>query len=290
MDALWAPFAEFDFMARALAGGIALALAAAPLGVFLVLRRMSLVGDAIGHAILPGAAGAALLSGGATLPVTLGAAATGALVFTIAGAAGRALRLPDDAGLAVFYLAALALGVIIASLGGGAVDLDRLLFGGALGLDDTALILAASAATVSLVGVAILYRPLLLDTVDATFLRQAGGGGATALAIFFGLLALTTVASFHALGALMAVGLTILPAIGARYWAGGVGRAIAVAAALGIFGVWLGLSASFRWDLPAGAAIVLALVGLSLLSALLGPNGSVLARNRRGHGHDPHPA
>lgn len=290
--AVWSPFADFDFMARALAGGLALALAAAPLGVFLVMRRMSLVGDAVGHAILPGAAGAALLGGGATMTLTLGAALTGALVFAIAGFSARALRLPEDAGFAVFYLAALALGVVLASLGGGVVDLERLLFGAALGLDDTALMLAAGAATVSLVGMALIIRPLLLDTLDPVFLRQAGGGGAWATAAFFVLLALTTVASFHALGALMSVGLAILPAVGARFWARGVGRSVLAAAILGGVGVTLGLLASFHADAPAGASIVLALVALAVGSALAGPCDSALTRSLRNwnHEHDEYAA
>ena len=142
MVGVFAPFFDYEFMTRAALGGVALALAGAPLGVFLVMRRMSLVGDAVGLAVLPGAAAAALLSGGSTLWTTLGAALTGTMVFMTAGPASRALRLPEDAGFAVFYLAALAIGVMIASMGGGVIDLDKLLFGAALAIDNTALALS----------------------------------------------------------------------------------------------------------------------------------------------------
>jgi zinc/manganese transport system permease protein len=279
---IFAPFFDYEFMTRAALGGAALALAGAPLGVFLVMRRMSLVGDAVGHAVLPGAAAAALLSGGSTLWTTLGAALTGTMVFMTAGPASRALRLPEDAGFAVFYLAALAVGVMIASMGGGVIDLDKLLFGAALAIDNTALALACTAAIVTAIGLTLVYRPLLIDTLDPQFLRASGGtkwAGPVAQSVFFGLLALTTVASFHALGALMSIGLTILPAIAARFWAKSVPLMIVSAAVLGIAGVLAGLLVSFHLSAPVGAAIVSCLVGIVLVSSLVGPNQSLLTRS-----------
>lgn len=279
-------------MTRAALGGIALAIAGAPLGVFLVLRRMSLVGDAVGHAVLPGAAAAALLSGGSTLFITLGAAITGSLVFMTAGPASRLLRLPEDAGFAVFYLGALAVGVMLASLGGGVIDLDRLLFGAALAIDNLALGLALAVAILVPIGLAIIYRPLLIDTLDPQFLRRSGGpvwAGPLAQGIFFGLLGLSTVASFHALGALMSIGLIILPAIAARFWAKGVPGMIGAACLIGIGGVIAGLLASFHLAAPVGAAIVACLVALVLISALMGTNGSLLARQWGQRKYAPRP-
>jgi zinc/manganese transport system permease protein len=276
------PFLEYEFMARAALGAMALALAGAPLGVFLVLRRMSLVGDAVGHAVLPGAAAAALLSGGSTMFITLGAALTGSLVFMTAGPASRLLRIPEDAGFAVFYLGALAMGVMLASLGGGVIDLDRLLFGAALAIDNMALGLAVAVAIIVPIGIAIIYRPLLIDTLDPQFLRRSGGpvwAGPVAQGGFFGLLGLATVASFHALGALMSVGLIILPAIAARFWAMSVPGMIAVAGLIGMTGVISGLLISFYIASPVGAAIVACLVALVLLSALVGANDSLLTRH-----------
>lgn len=282
MIGVLSPFFDYEFMARAAIGGLALAIAGAPLGVFLVMRRMSLVGDAVGHAVLPGAAAAALLSGGSTLLTTLGAALTGTMVFMTAGPASRALRLPEDAGFAVFYLAALAIGVMLASLGGGVIDLDKLLFGAALAIDNTALTLACIAAITTTIGMILIYRPLLIDTLDPQFLRASGGpkwAGPLAQSAFFGLLALTTVASFHALGALMSIGLTILPAIAARFWAKGVKLMIISAALLGVIGVIAGLLVSFHLAAPVGAAIVSCLVAVVLISSLLGPNQSLMTRS-----------
>src|SRR5689334_5640908 len=110
--ALIEPFAEFEFMRRALVGTAALALAAGPLGVFLMLRRMSLVGDAMAHAILPGAAIGFLLSGLNLFAMTAGGLIAGLVVAVLAGLVARTTELREDASLATFYLVSLALGVM----------------------------------------------------------------------------------------------------------------------------------------------------------------------------------
>jgi zinc/manganese transport system permease protein len=276
-DVLIAPFAEYDFMRRALAGGVALALGAAPLGVFLVLRRMSLVGDAIAHAILPGAALATLLFGATTLSLSLGAFGAAIVVFVGAGLMARFGKTPEDAGLAVFYLAALALGGVLASRGDG-MDLERLLFGSPLGLDAGALLLAAGAASASLLGLAIIARPLAYDTADPDFLGDFGRAGATAHLVFLALVAINLVAGFHALGALLSVGLMILPGVAARFWATTMTGALVAALVTGVAGVVLGLLASFHADIAAGPAITAMLVLLTVASGLAGPQGGVLGR------------
>src|SRR5690349_23511789 len=114
-DALIAPFTEFEFMRRALAAVVALSLGAAPIGAFLMLRRMSLVGDAMAHAILPGAAIGFLLSGLNLFAMTTGGLIAGFAVALLSGLVSRSTGLKEDASLATFYLASLAIGVTIVS-------------------------------------------------------------------------------------------------------------------------------------------------------------------------------
>src|SRR3990170_3401885 len=150
-DALLAPFVEFEFMRRALVGTAALALGAGPVGVLLMLRRMSLMGDAMAHAILPGAAVGFLLSGLNLFAMTAGGLAAGLVVALLAGAVARATELKEDASLAAFFLVSLALGVTIVSVRGSNIDLLHFLFGSVLALDNEALMLIASITTLSLV-------------------------------------------------------------------------------------------------------------------------------------------
>src|SRR5437660_12403398 len=131
-DTLVSPFVEFAFMRRALVGALALALGAGPVGVFLMLRRMSLMGDAMAHAILPGAAVGFLLSGLSLFAMTAGGLVAGFVVALLAGLVARTTELKEDAALATFYLLSLAVGVTIISLKGTNIDLLHVLFGNVL--------------------------------------------------------------------------------------------------------------------------------------------------------------
>src|SRR5918911_4678287 len=133
-DLLIAPFTEFAFMRRALVGAAAIALAGGPIGVFLMLRRMSLVGDAMAHAILPGAAIGFLLSGLNLFAMTAGGLIAGFVVAMLTGLVARTTELKEDAALATFYLLSLALGVAIISVKGTNIDLLHFLFGNVLAL------------------------------------------------------------------------------------------------------------------------------------------------------------
>ena len=218
-DVLLAPFVDFGFMRRALLGCIAVSVGATPVGVFLMLRHMSLTGDAMAHAILPGAATGYLVSGLSLGAMTVGGLIAGMLVALASGFVARVTSLREDASLAAFYLISLAIGVLIVSTHGNNVDLMHVLFGTVLALDDTALILLCSFASVSLLVLALLFRPLVLECADPQFLRSVSKLSAITHFVFLALVVMNLVAGFHALGTLMAVGIMILPGAAAKFWA-----------------------------------------------------------------------
>ena len=279
-DLLIGPFAEFDFMRRALVGIMALSVSGAPIGVFLMLRRMSLTGDAMAHAILPGAAIGYLVAGFSLPAMTLGGLAAGFAVALAAGAVARLTVMKEDASLAAFYLISLALGVTIVSLRGSAVDLFHVLFGNVLALDNDVLVLLASVATLSLLTLAALYRPLVMECVDPGFLRSVSRSGGVVHLTFLALVVLNLVAGFHALGTLLAVGLMMLPAAAARFWTADITRLILLATAFGMVSGYAGLVVSYSAgsNLPAGPAIILAAGALYLGSLLLGSQGGLARR------------
>src|SRR5687768_17081337 len=270
------PFADFAFMRRALAGSIALAAGAAPVGVFLMLRRMSLTGDAMSHAILPGAAVGYLVAGLSLPAMTLGGLAAGVVVAMLAGLVSRVTALKEDASLAAFYLLSLALGVTIVSLKGSNVDLLHVLFGTVLALDDAALLLLAAIATITLASLALLYRPLVLECVDPTFLRSVSRAGTPTHLIFLGLVVLNLVGGFQALGTLLAVGLMMLPAAAARFWSADITIMTLIATGVGMASGASGLLLSFHAELPAGPAVILVAGGVYLVSLVVGREGGVL--------------
>ena len=267
-DFFIAPFTEFEFMRRALAGVLALALGAGPIGVFLMLRRMSLMGDAMSHAILPGAAIGYLLAGLSLFAMSLGGFAAGLAVALAAGLVARSTVLREDASLAAFYLVSLALGVLIVSVRGSNVDLLHVLFGTVLALDDAALYLVASITTVSLAVLAVIYRPLVLECFDPHFLRSASALSSPTHLMFLVLVVLNLVSGFQALGTLMAVGIMLLPAVTARFWAEDVSGLILVAVGSAFAASLTGLLVSYYANVPTGPAIIL-LCGISYLFSLL---------------------
>ena len=267
-ELLIAPLVEFGFMRRALAGCVALSLGCAPVGVFLLLRRMSLTGDAMAHAILPGAAIGYLLAGLSLPAMTLGGVAAGLLVAAASGLVARATVLREDASMAAFYLLSLSLGVLIVSARGTSVDLLHVLFGAVLALDDATLALLVGISLLTMAALALLYRPLVLECLDAQFLRSVSRWSAVAHYGFLVLMVLNLVAGFHALGTLMAVGIMVLPAACARLWVRSVPALMGLAAALSLAACVAGLLLSYHVDWPSSSTIVL-LLGLAYLASLL---------------------
>jgi zinc/manganese transport system permease protein len=282
-DALFAPFEEFAFMRRALVATLALSISAAPLGVFLTLRRMSLLGDALSHAVLPGVAIGFMVSGLSLTAMAIGGVVAGLLVAGIAGAVSRFTTLKEDASLAGIYLVALALGVTLISGHGTQLDLLHILFGSALGVDQAGLLLVAGVATASVLLFATMYRGLVLETFDPVSLsaKQHRNGGAWGRLtgpwlwhqVFLMLVVINLVAGFQTLGTLMSVGLMMLPAVSARLWHDTLPAQLVNASAQAALASLAGLLLSYHLDTPSGPTIIGSAGALYFLSLLFAPGG-----------------
>lgn len=274
METLLQPFVDFAFMRRALIGIWVLSLGAAPLGVLLVHRRMSLMGDALAHSVLPGVAAGYFVSGLSVVAMTLGGLAAGLTVALLSGVSGRLSPGRDDSHLAAFYMTALALGVFLVSTGGSQVDLLHVLFGATLAMNDQALYLVAISATLTTFAVLLLIRPLLLDSLEPGSISIRSRWITLAHPILLVLVVLNLVAGLHAMGTLMALALLILPAAAATYWCRFLETACVVAWLFAVTASTLGLLASFHFDWPTSPTIVLILGGLFLISLVFGyPRG-----------------
>lgn len=282
-DLLIAPFADYGFMRRALVACLALGLGAGPIGVLLVLRRMSLVGDALSHAVLPGAAIGFLVAGFSLPAMGLGGLVAGLAVAGLAGLASRATALREDASFASFYLISLSVGVLIVSLRGSNVDLLHVLFGSILAVDTPAILLIAGIASATLLTLAAFYRPLVVQSVDPAFLRAVGAADGAFHFLFLFLVVINLVAGFQTLGTLMAVGLMMLPASSAQLWTKRLPTMMATSAGLAFAAGYLGLVASFHLDLPSGPTILLFAGGFYCLSLVFAPAGALARRRPRRH-------
>lgn len=283
-SALLEPFVDYGFMRRALVATLALSLGSAPIGVLLMLRRMSLVGDAMAHAVLPGAAIGFLIAGGLSLPMMgLGGLVAGLSVALLSGLVSRTTALSEDASFASFYLSSLALGVLIVSLRGSNVDLLHVLFGTILAIDAESLCLVGGIASLTLLTLAAVYRPLVAECFDPGFLRAVGGRGPVYHLLFMFLVVINLVAGFQALGTLMAVGMMTLPAVVARLWAQTLPAMFAVAVAVGAVSGLVGLIVSFHLGVASGPTIILTASVIYAASLLAGPSSALRRLVRRPH-------
>jgi zinc/manganese transport system permease protein len=272
------PLVHYGFMRRALTACAALAVGGAPLGVFLVLRRMALVGDAISHAILPGASLAFLFYGLSLTAMTVGGLTAGLVIALIAGVLTRFTQLKEDASFTATYLLSLAIGVLIISFKGSTIDLMHVLFGNVLAIDNASLLLVSGIATLSLLTLAAIYRSLIVECFDSGFMRAMHGKGAWIQQIFLVLIVLNLVSAFQALGTLMALGVMVLPAIATRFWTTNIDSTIIFSIIVSFAASLIGLLLSYHYNLPSGPAIVLTAGAIYIVSVLIGPYGSIMAR------------
>lgn len=273
-DIFLAPMVDYGFMRRALVACLCLALGSGPMGVFLMMRRMSLMGDALSHAVLPGAAIGYLVAGSLSLTAMgIGGLVAGLSVALLSGAVSRATVLSEDASFASFYLASLALGVLIVSLRGSNIDLLHVLFGTILAIDTEALVLIGTITSATLLVLALIYRPLVAECFDPGFLRAVGGRGPLYHIAFLALVVLNLVASFQALGTLMAVGLMMLPAAIAQLWSRNLPRMLAIAALSAFISGYLGLIASYHLEIASGPTIIMVAAIIYGASIFIAPSG-----------------
>ncbi|KXF75164.1 zinc ABC transporter permease [Paramesorhizobium deserti] len=272
-DMLLSPFLQYGFMQRALFGSLVLSVSCAPVGVFLMLRRMSLTGDAMAHAILPGAALGFVFFGLDIIPMTIGGLLVGLLVALGSGVVARFTIQKEDASMAAFYLISLAVGVLLVSWRGSSVDLMHVLFGSVLALNDAALALIVSIALVTFVVLLIFWRALVAECLDPLFLRSVSRIGAPVHFLFLILVVLNLVGGFQALGTLLSVGLMMLPAAASRFWSNEVRAMCLIAISIAVVSSIGGLLLSYHAAMPSGPAIILTAGVIYAFSALAGRRG-----------------
>jgi zinc/manganese transport system permease protein len=272
---------EYEFMLRALAATSVLSFSIAPVGAFLVLRRLSLAGEAMAHAIVPGIVIGFVIAGLSVTSMIVGGLGAGITVAVLTSLLARFTIIREDASLASLYLIALALGIFILSASGSAVPLKSFLFGSILGIDDGTLILIGATATTTLVSFALILRPLMASTIDPVFYESQSRRPGLVVQWFMFLVVLNLLGAFKALGTLMAVGLMILPATAARYWVSTLTGYLLLTFVFSFVSCWLGLIISFYApDVPSGPAIVLVAGGFFVFSLVLAPQGLGFFRRR----------
>lgn len=263
MHYLWnffiAPFTEYIFMQKALLSCFLLCLSAVPLGVFLLLRGLSLVGDSLAHGILPGIAIAAIFFGMNPVPLFIGGITAGLIVAFISNRLSTHSIIPEDASFTVIYSLSLALGVLILFHHGTNTNVMHLLFGSVLGVDSITLSLIAIVCLITIFFLAKFRKLLLMYCFDPLLFQVSGSSHKLLMFGFLALVVSNLVASYQAIGTLLALGLMMLPAITGRMLCRHYRQIFKVSSILGFLGCYVGLLLSYHADLPSGPSIILCL-------------------------------
>lgn len=249
-------------MRHALFAGVLVSVLCAFVGVFIVLRGLAFVGDALAHGVLPGVAGAMLIG----VPGIFGAAVGAGVLMGGVGLVTRRSRLSGDTAIGLFFVGMLSLGVIMTSRSSSfSGDITRILFGEILGTSTTQLLWQLLGVSVVATVVIIFHRPFLLLTIDPDLAQTSGFNASRYNAIMLSAIAAAVLASFQTVGTLLVFGMLIAPSASAALIARRLSSMITIAAVVGAVSTYLGLLISFHADLAAGATVVLVAVVIFLL-------------------------
>jgi len=263
------PFTANVFMQRALLAGLLAVVATSVVGTWVVLRGMTFLGDALAHGVLPGIALAVVIG----VSPTLGALVAAAVMVGGVHVVRRHSPLPEDASIGLLFVGMLALAVVIVSAGAAADagDLHRVLFGSVTGLEADDLWRQAIAAAIAVGGAIAFHRAFLVLTFDETQAELLGLRPRLAHLALMGLVAMSVVASFEAVGSLLVFAFLVAPPATAVLVARRIPLVMATAVGVGSVAVVLGALISYHHDTAAGATM--ALVAVVLCFAVMGVQG-----------------
>lgn len=254
-----------DFFTRAIIAGIGVALVAGPLGCFIVWRRLAYFGDTLSHAALLGVALALLFEVNITLAVFSVSACISIALLLLQ----KRATLSSDALLGLLSHSALALGlVVLAFMTWVRMDLMGLLFGDILAVSQADIAIIWLGGVVVLIILAVIWRPLFAATVNRELAEAEGMNPERANIIFMLLMAAVIAIAMKVVGVLLITAMLIIPVASARRFASGPEQMAIFAASIGAVSVVGGLFGSLEWDTPAGPSIVVAAMGLFILSLL----------------------
>jgi manganese/iron transport system permease protein len=256
----------YAFMQRGLLAGTMVGILCAVVGVYVVLRGMAFLGDALAHAILPGVAVAYLFGGN----LLLGALVAAVVVAIGIGYFSRQGTIKEDTAIGILFAAALSLGVaLISSIRTYAVDLSHIMFGNVLGVSTTDLWLTAGLGLLVLLTVFLLYRPFMVISFDPVLAATLRLPTELLRNIMLILLAVTIVISLQTVGVGLGAAMLVTPAATAYLLTRRLPTMMLVAAGLGAFSSIVGLYISYYLNIVSGSAIVLTATAIFMVVFLI---------------------
>ncbi|WP_179394183.1 metal ABC transporter permease [Lacticaseibacillus absianus] len=267
---------RYDFLQSALITAIMVGIMSGVIGSFIILRGMSLMGDAISHAVLPGVAVAYMLG----INVLIGASVFGILAALLIGFVAAHSKIKTDTSIGVVFSAFYALGFILISMAESATNLHHILFGNILAVSDSDIMTTAVVLGIVILFVVGFYKELLITSFDETYARTYG---LHAQLLHYGLmlvLTLVTVSALQTVGIILVVAMLITPAATAFLWTDKLSTMLVMAAGVGVISAIVGLYFSYTFNWASGPAIVIVAAALFAISFAISPKQGFLPKRK----------
>lgn len=263
---------QYDFLQSALLTAIMVGVMSGIVGCFIILRGMSLMGDAISHAVLPGVAVAYMLG----INVLFGASVFGILAAVLIGFVAANSKVKTDTSIGIVFSAFYALGFILISMAESATNLHHILFGNILAVSDSDIMTTAVVLGLVILFISIFYKELLITSFDETYAKTYG---LKTQLLHYGLmlvLTLVTVSALQTVGIILVVAMLITPAATAFLWTERLATMLFLSAGIGVISATTGLYFSYTLNWASGPAIVLMAAVLFAISFLVAPKQGFL--------------
>ncbi len=276
MDFLMA-IGQYEFLQKALFTSVVVGLICGVIGSFIILRGMSLMGDAISHAVLPGVA----LSYAFGINFFVGAVLTGVLTAVGIGYVSQNSRIKNDTAIGILFTSAFAIGIIMVTMLKSSTDLYHILFGNVLAVRSSDMWVTVGIGVVVIVTVYAFFKELLLTSFDPTIAAAYGLRNNLIHYLLMTLLTMVTVASLQTVGIVLVVAMLITPAATAYLLTDRLSIMIFLAGGFGMLSSVIGLYFSFTYNLASGATIVVVATVLFFLAFLFSRKHGVVWKSIR---------
>lgn len=258
---------KYDFLQSALLTAIMVGIMSGIIGSFIILRGMSLMGDAISHSVLPGVAVAYMLG----INILIGASIFGVLAALLIGFVASKSKIKTDTSIGVVFSAFYALGFILISVAESSTNLHHILFGNILAVSDSDIMTTAVVLGIVILFVVTFYKELLVTSFDATYARTYGLNVQLIHYTLMLVLTLVTVSALQTVGIILVVAMLITPAATAFLWTDKLGVMLVLSTIIGAISSIIGLFFSYTLNWASGPAIVIVAAVLFALSFVLSP-------------------
>lgn len=258
---------KYDFLQSALLTAVMVGIMSGIIGSFIILRGMSLMGDAISHAVLPGVAVAYMLG----INILLGASVFGVLAALLIGFVASRSKIKTDTSIGVVFSAFYALGFILISMAESSTNLHHILFGNILAVSDSDIMTTAVVLGLVILFVVVFYKELLVTSFDETYARTYGLKVQVIHYALMLVLTLVTVSALQTVGIILVVAMLITPAATAFLWTDKLSIMLVLSAVVGMISAITGLYFSYTFNWASGPAIVIVVASLFALSFVFSP-------------------